>query len=453
MAMAGIWDGFQPERGGVVGPYHDHQLYGSVLLVLLPIPVALALSARETAWRWGATAIAAACAVCLALSQTRSAWAGLLAAALVFAGLWVYRSGQTRRQGRMALFPALLLLAGVALLWTLTSPPDLRGLLARRAATLSTLGTDGSWQGRLTAWRTAVRLVATEPAVGVGLGRYPDAQRSWAHTGPPLKPIERPSLSEEAHSFYLQTTAETGLVGMGLYLAALTAFAAQCLRHLRRTRGQRLGRRDALLIAIVSLMAGQATDALASPSWQFAEASLFFWALLGLGLAAVQREQPETMPSPRRLPLRRAWRLAASGAAALVLASNFLPIGLLTPVEAYTPPTGWTYVANSTTLTGTTSKASVGQTVYYVLTSKFKDAQGRTYTVNVSNDSTAGYSTAIAPGYTASAGIPVSNPSGQNVSYTIPSNVNGKMIAVNGSFTVNGLKVNASPPATLTVNP
>lgn len=352
MVLAGIWDGFQSAHGGVVGPYQDHQLYGSALLILLPVPVALALSAREAAWRRGATAIAAACAVCLVLSQTRSAWAGAIAAALVFTGLWLYRSGQTWRQGRLTGAATLVLLGGLALLWTLTGPAELRGLVTQRAATLSALRTDASWQTRLTSWRGAVQMAELQPLIGYGLGRYPGAQYRWTQVGQPLLPTERPTLSEEAHSFYLQTAAETGLFGLGLYLAALVAFSLQCLRHLREGHGRHVGRRDALLVAMLSVVAGQAVDAVASPSWQFAETSLLFWALLGLGMAAQRREQPESVSRPVLLPNRRTWRLVASGAAALVLAANFMPVGLLSPVEAYTPPTGWgAYVSGSQSMT------------------------------------------------------------------------------------------------------
>ena len=335
MGLAGVWGGFLPGHGGLAGPYHDHQLYGSALLILLPLPVALALSSRVPAWRWGGLAVAGGGAVCLILSETRSAWAGGLAALLVFAGLWLFRAGRfeaVRRDGRRVLLPILLLLGMAGAFW-LMADTGLRGPVTQRAGTLTLLAADESWQTRLTDWRGAARLVAARPLDGIGLGRYPSRQSAWADGGLTLEPDARPSLSEEAHSFYLQTAAETGLVGLGLYAGVLLTFTLQALRELRRSRGRRLQGRTALLIAALSLVAGQAVDALASPSWQFGETSLLFWGLLGLGLAALRRS--ETEGSTAYAPPHRLGRYAASGLAAVALAANLLPVGLLTPVEAY----------------------------------------------------------------------------------------------------------------------
>ena len=335
MALAGVWGGLQPGQGGLAGPYHDHQLYGSALLVLLPLPVALTLSSRVPAWRWGGLAVAGGGAACLILSETRSAWAGGLAASLVFAGLWLSRSGRLdtlRRDGRRVLLPLLLLIGMAGVFW-MTADGSLRGPLTQRAGTLTALGGDGSWQGRLSDWRGAGLMVAKRPLTGIGLGRYPSHQSAGADGGQTLGPDARPSLSEEAHSFYLQTAAETGLIGLGLYGGFLAAFAVQALRGLRQSRGRGSDGRAALLIAALSLTAGQAVDALASPSWQFAETSLLFWGLLGVGLASLRH--PEAEESAAYAPPHRLGRYMASGLAAVALAANLLPIGLLTPVEAY----------------------------------------------------------------------------------------------------------------------
>jgi len=384
VALLGIADGPHPEAGGLVGPYTDHQLYGSVLLILLPPAVAVALAAREGRWRLGAVAAAGGGALCLALSQTRSAWAGALAAALVFGLLWLLRPGRRRRRGRSILMAAAVLAGAVLTVWLLLAPPDLRAPLAARAGSLSRLGADGSWQGRVTVWKGAARLAAAHPLCGLGLGRYPGAQWAWTRAGRPLAPSERPSLSEEAHDFYLQTAAETGLIGLGLYVAALAAFARQALRRLREPGRPRAPFQDALIIASLSLVAGQAVDALSSPSWQFAEASLPFWALLGVGMAAVRGGEIEAAQARAPSALRRAGRLALSGSASVALAANVLPLGLLTPVEAYTAPTGWTYVANFVRITGPSSIVA-GQSARYILTATYKyvDGGGQTHQVPV----------------------------------------------------------------------
>lgn len=448
IALLGIADGLHPGGGGLTGPYQDHQLYGSVLLLLLPPVVAVAVTARSGRWRLGGVAAAGLGALCLALSQTRSAWAGALAAALVFGVLWLFRSRSRRRAGRSVSASAAALVGAVLVLWLLLAPPDLRAPLATRVGTLSQLGADESWQERLTVWQGASQMVAAHPLCGIGLGRYPGAQWAWTQAGHPLAASERPSLSEEAHDFYLQTAAETGLIGLGLYAAALAAFVFQGLRRLRQTRRRRSPTQDALVIASLSLVAGQAVDALASPSWQFGEASLFFWALLGLGLAAMRGEESEAAPLHIPFALRRASRFALSGSVAVGLAANVLPLGLLTPVEAYTPPPGATY--QGATITGSALTANVGDTVYYTMIATYKNGS-TTYTPNVSNESTT-FFYASNP-LTTTYGSFTQDAAHQRVAYVVPNTARGKTLMITGKFLSGGSYVQTTQNTSLTVGP
>ena len=394
VALLGMADGLRPGGGGLTGPYQDHQLYGSVLLLLLPPAVAVALTAHDFRWRLGGIAASGVGALCLALSQTRSAWAGALVAALVFGGLWLFRSGSRRRAGRSVLITAAALVGALLALWLLLAPLDLRAPLTARVGTLSTLSVDQSWQERLTIWRGASRLVAAHPLYGIGLGRYPGTQWVWTQAGHPLEPSERPSLSEEAHDFYLQTAAETGLIGLGLYVMALSAFVFQGMRRLGRARRHRSASHDALIIASLSLVAGQAVDALASPSWQFGEASFFFWALLGLGMAAMRREEPEAAAVRVPLLLRRAGRLALSGGVAVTLAANVLPLGLLTPVEAYTHANNVSL--QSTRVAQTMSNCPAGS-VCFKLTAVYSDGSTQDVTFDNESHGTASFFACAAP--------------------------------------------------------
>ena len=399
MALIGILGG-GPAQGDLTGPYRDHQLYGSVLLLLLPFNASITLSAKSPSWRWGALAALTAGTLCLFLSETRGAWFGLAAAGLVFGGLrWKLLSQQKLSlkavlEQRAALVPPAVLLLGLLFglfsIWLLSSPPDQKAALLARAGTLLALGHDGSWQTRLQLWRGTAHLVAAHPLAGIGLGRYPGAEWRWTHAGGVLMPSEHPSLTNEAHSFYGQTAAEIGLPGLGLYLAALAAFTVQALRRLtpsQRRRRHPFGGQQALLIAAVSALAGQSVDAIASPSWQFPEASLLFWAALGLGMASLRRETaPADAPLPA--PLRRAGRWALSGGLAVALAAQILPMGLLlTPVEAYTEPGTWTLVSTTTTLISPTGPVTPGTTLTFQVLANYKNAAGQPVQLDVTSDS------------------------------------------------------------------
>jgi len=435
MALLGLADGLGKGGGGLVGPYHDHQLYGSALLLLLPFAVARTLTERTPGWRYGLLAAGGAAAACLVLSQTRSAWAGAAAASLVFAGLWNSRRTVFPRSWLRAGASGLVLASALGVLWLLLAPADLRAPLAARAGTLGALSVDESWQTRLALWHNAGGLVAAHPLLGVGLGRYPEAQWAATHAGRPLSPTERPSLSEEAHSFYLQTAAETGLIGLGLYLAALAAFMARGLGRLRRRRGSPSAR-DGLVIAALALVAGQAVDALASPSWQFAEVSLLGWALLGLGLAAQRGRAPEAAPAP--VPWPRAGRLAAFGATAVTLAGLFLPLGVLNPVEAYTPPTvagyTWHYIPNSAVVAGPATVAA-GSMTQYTLTAKYytNAAHTATQVVDVTSDSTSVFGSTY-PSGGASASTFGTGTSRNVLTAAVSDGNPSKMLSVSGRF-------------------
>ena len=382
LALAGILDSGNPAQSGMVGPYHDHQLYGSVLLLLLPFAAGTALTAQKTYWRWGALAALTAGTLCLFLSQTRSAWLGLFAACVVFGLLWLKRTGYRPQCERIVFIPTLLLLIGLVFVWLLAGPADQRAALTARAATLTALSQDGSWQSRLEIWRGAARLIEAHPALGIGLGRYPGEQWRWTHVGGPLTAAEHPSLTNEAHSFYLQTTAETGLIGLGLYLAALAAFAVQGLSRLRYSR-RPLSHQSALVLSALSALAGQSIDALASPSWQFPEASFFFWAVVGLGLASLRRDEQTAASANVSYPLRRAGQFALSGSLAVVLTAQFLPLGLLTPVEAYT------HLASNTVQSVTVSQISCtsGSGVCFSLIAHYSDGN---HDVTFDNGGTSG---------------------------------------------------------------
>lgn len=403
MALIGIFGGGSAQ-GNLTGPYRDHQLYGSVLLLLIPFNAGIALSAKSPSWRWGALGALTAGTLCLFLSETRGAWFGLAAAGLVFGGLrlklLVAQQKLTVKaliKQRAALVPPAVLFFGLLLgllaIWLLSSPPDQKAALLARAGTLLTLAHDESWQTRLQLWRGTAQLVEAHPVLGIGLGRYPGAEWHWTHAGGFLLPTEHPSLTNEAHSFYGQTAAEIGLPGLGLYLAALAAFAAAALRRLVPSRRRRpFSGNTALLISAVSALAGQSVDALASPSWQFPEASLLFWGVFGLGLASLRREAAPAAEVFVPAPLRRAGLWALSGGLAVALAAQILPMGLLlTPVEAYVAPKGYTLVSVVVTRVGSSGPITPGTVVQFNVTANYKDAAGLPVVRDVTLDSGTGY--------------------------------------------------------------
>jgi len=86
---------------------------------------------------------------------------------------------------------------------------------------------EASANGRVEHWNVALRSWRSEPLHGVGAGLY---VHEWAERRPLTFTVQ------DAHSLYLETLAELGLVGLLLLLVALLAPLAAALRRRREDR-------------------------------------------------------------------------------------------------------------------------------------------------------------------------------------------------------------------------
>jgi O-antigen ligase len=284
----------------LMGPFGNPQLMASVLLLLAPLAIMVGTTARDGRRRILAQVAAVLALSALALTQSRSAWLGgfvsLLALAFLLSRLprqrrrrWSHRSPSLRpNDGTLVGGPALAagLLALSALGW-LVCHADMTGPISARVTTLARLSDDEGASWRLRQWRATLSLAREHPLVGVGLGAYPLLVASRLPQPIPLAMARSvgPNLSLNAHSFYLQTLTETGAIGLGLYLWTILSFLVAGMRACRRREHPF---RSLVVVACLAAVTGQIVDALANPAYQFAEVSLFFWAILGLGTAMAQ---------------------------------------------------------------------------------------------------------------------------------------------------------------------
>ncbi len=170
---------------------------------------------------------------------------------------------------------------------------DLRGRL-----------TDAGNNGRLDNWQVAIDDFRGHPVIGTGAGTY---SISWA------RERERSLKVEDAHSLYLESLSELGLIGGILIVAVVVSLLMGFLRALR---AERLSVYGALLAAGVAWAFEAGLDWV----WEMPVATLWLFALGGMCLA--RPAAPALDVDPRR------FARVATGAGLLALATTPVLIAL-----------------------------------------------------------------------------------------------------------------------------
>lgn len=289
--------------------FGDPQPLGSFVMLLLPIVAALALKDKNPRRQIVAQIVSILMVGCLLLTFGRSAWMGGLVGLATLAML----SARVREQraktslplaARKHQFVMPALLSVIALGFVLVMNVQ-NGGVASRMSTVSSLATDISWQSRLQShWHGAAEMIQARPLTGWGTGLFPVYQKQFTHMGAGIAPGglgTRASLAEQAHNLYLQTAVELGLPGLVLLLSVLAFFWVSAWK---RVAAMDDGIRRTLLIGSMAATAGFAVDAVSSPSWQYAQTSMFFWLVLGIGTSClrprVRHEEEVVAPATQR---------------------------------------------------------------------------------------------------------------------------------------------------------
>ena len=251
---------------------------GGALVILLPLALGLLLfgwRAQSRLEKAGLLLAAVAMLAVLALTKSRGAWMGLLAAlALLVVLRW--------RWGWLVLalggggFAAWI--AGLGwgpFLEMLTANEAIRGL-----------------DGRIEIWSRGLYLARDFPFTGAGMGAYgPLVDRLYPFF------LEPPGSIPHAHNLFLQVAVDLGLPGLLAWLVVLGGGVACAWRVWRagRLSSDRLaaGLGAGLLACLAALAVHGLTDAVA---WTMARSAPLMWAVFGLICAACRVYCPQTPP-------------------------------------------------------------------------------------------------------------------------------------------------------------
>jgi hypothetical protein len=245
-------------------------------------------------------------------------------AVVAFAHLWIYR--MSRRLGRPDLdriapprirrmtfgglaVGTILVIVALALVGAFDSQLDRFRSLSEVSADAPRVAqvTDISSSGRYQQWRAALDAVAAEPVLGLGAGTY---EFWWAREG------SYGGFVRDAHSLYLETLGELGVVGFLLVAGFVGVIIVVGVRLSRGADGDHRAVRAGVVGSVAAFAAAAAVD------WMWELGALTMAFMLLAAIALTKAPDGSAIPRPRQTvplnPLARAG-LIVVGLAAVAL--------------------------------------------------------------------------------------------------------------------------------------
>jgi O-antigen ligase len=259
------------DRAG--GPISDPNDFAFLVACALPLAAYLLSSEPHRRVLWTACFCVLAAATLGTLS--RGAFIGLSALAI-----WAVVTRKVPIAGVLLGMTAVLSVVVLAFaLWA----PVLHDRLAGKGRIA-----DANVASRQELWKGALRMAGDHPLLGVGPGRFGVESRRYVRNSPLA--IDNPVV----HNTYLQVLAETGIIGLVLFLA----FVGTTWRLLTRARRRAIADDDDESRALTTAIQASMVVAFVSALFLSAQVNTPFW-LLG-ALATVVAVGPVRVPAERR---------------------------------------------------------------------------------------------------------------------------------------------------------
>jgi O-antigen ligase len=218
----------------VYGTFDQPNPFGGYLNLALPLALALALFGRDPRMRWAAAGASGLLLFALYLSDSRGALLGLVAALVVLVAIgWRYE-----RQALIAIAigAPLLAIAWFAHLIPTSIENKLLAQFRVNDVSLTAQVNDANFSTieRLAHWVAGLRMFRAHPLLGVGAGNYDAAYARYKVPG------WDESLTQ-AHNYYINAAAETGILGLLALLAIVAVALWLAWRATRATDLRRAG--------------------------------------------------------------------------------------------------------------------------------------------------------------------------------------------------------------------
>jgi O-antigen ligase len=271
----------------LAGPIGEKNRYGQIMLMLVPLALFQAWSERRRVLRLAAFGAAVLISAAVILSFSRGAAVGFAMVIVIMTLLRYIKPIQIFAVALLAVSFLIVVPQYATRLTTLSGIVDVA-----TGASDATASVDTSIQSRATENLTALAVFADHPIIGVGPGQFSTYYREYsADVGGLTKAQDR-----EAHNLYLQTAADTGILGLICFVAILFV----TLRELAKARRRWLGRRTDLANMATAFSLSVVTY-MTTGLFLHLSYARYFWLMMALaGAAAVialKEPEPESEPA------------------------------------------------------------------------------------------------------------------------------------------------------------
>ena len=304
----------RPDRGldssvGLVGFFQDPHSHAAYLIVALGVSLGAASSApRHSPARLAGGIWSSALLGLLLFTNSRSGLLSAFAVMAIFVLLRWTLGASPARLHRVAL--VILVVLGLG---AVASIPGVRGSAYE---SLSRLGNQRMWEvlnpagtgdplmaRRFLLWRKGLMLVESNPLWGVGPGGYRQSEVDFpervtqafaaARGEVELQRALDETAEENAHNYYVQYSAEIGILGIVGLIGLIASILAFALGQVRRAHPSVAGR----TIGVVSGLTGFLVISMLSHPLLLAEMQLLFWSSAAyLSALAMHCDRPDDLP-------------------------------------------------------------------------------------------------------------------------------------------------------------
>lgn len=267
-------DVFQPR---VAGPLGDPNFFAQILLIALPLAVFLARATRDIRLRVFGVASAGLILVATLLSFSRGAMLSALVMALV-------ALPALRIDWRKFAALALVCLAALVLLPRSVTERfvSIEQVIPGFQEEEHPIELDTSFEERRLLVGTAWVMFGDRPLTGVGPGNYTVHFDDYAaRVGAVFRVYGDPNAAQYPHNLYLEYGAETGAIGLAVFIAAVVTFFRATRRSRRVLAGSAMPHYAGLAFAIEAAMLGY----LVSSLFLHGHFQRYIWLLFALGAA------------------------------------------------------------------------------------------------------------------------------------------------------------------------